>query len=81
MSGNKNNVVSLVEISNKKVTKEKELEFYHNHLKECESKISFIQRDIELTLEVIDMIENERILSVDTSVPIINIDTEDTPEK
>ncbi|HAW04812.1 MAG TPA: hypothetical protein DCW83_08990 [Saprospirales bacterium] len=81
MSGNKNNVVSLVEISNKKVTKEKELEFYRNHLKECESKISFIQRDIELTLEVIDMIENERILSVDTSVPIINIDTEDTPEK
>jgi len=81
MSGNKNNVVSLVEISNKKVTKEKELEFYRNHLKECESKISFIQRDIELTLEVIDMIENERILSVDTSVTIINIDTEDTPEK
>jgi hypothetical protein len=77
MSGKKNNVVSLAEISAKKVEKEKELEFYRKHLEECESKISYIQRDIELTLEVIQIIESEKVVLVDASLPIINIDNED----
>jgi hypothetical protein len=77
MSGKKNNVVSLAEISAKKVEKEKELEFYRKHLEECESKISYIQRDIELTLEVIHIIESEKVVLVDSSLPIINIDNED----
>jgi hypothetical protein len=77
MSGKKNNVVSLAEISAKKVEKEKELEFYRKHLEECESKISYIQRDIELTLEVIHIIESEKVVLVDASLPIINIDNED----
>mgnify|MGYP000719099546 FL=1 len=77
MSGKKNNVVSLAEISAKKVEKELELEFYRKHLEECESKISYIQRDIELTLEVIHIIESEKVVLVDASLPIINIDNED----
>jgi len=77
MSGKKNNVVSLAEISAKKVEKELELEFYRKHLEECESKISYIQRDIELTLEVIHIIESEKVVLVDSSLPIINIDNED----
>jgi hypothetical protein len=80
MSGKKNNVVSLAEISAKKVEKEKELEFYRKHLEECESKISYIQRDIELTLEVIHIIESEKVVLVDASLPIINIDDEDNLE-
>ena len=77
MSGKKNNVVSLAEISAKKVEKELKLEFYRKHLEECESKISYIQRDIELTLEVIHIIESEKVVLVDASLPIINIDNED----
>jgi len=77
MSDKKNNVVSLAEISAKKVEKEKELEFYRNHLELCEKKLSYIQMDINVTLEVIDMIEHEKVVLVDASVPIISIDDED----
>lgn len=81
MSGNKNNVISLAEISAKKVEKEKELEFYRNHLELCERKLSYIQMDINVTLEIIDMIEHEKVVLVDASVPIINIDDEDNSEE
>lgn len=80
MSGNKNNVVSLVEISAKKVEKEKELEFYRNHLKLCEQKLSYIQMDINVTLEIIDMIEHEKVVLIDAELPIISIDNEDNLE-
>ena len=81
MSGKKNNVVSLAEISAKKVEKEKELEFYRNHLELCERKLSYIQMDINVTLEIIDMIEHEKVVLVDASVPIISIDDEDNSEE
>jgi hypothetical protein len=80
MSGKKNNVVSLAEISAKKIEKEQELEFYRNHLELCERKMSYIQMDINVTLEIIDMIENEKVVLVDASLPIINIDDEDNLE-
>lgn len=81
MSGKRNNVVSLAEISAKKVEKEKELEFYRNHLELCERKLSYIQMDINVTLEIIDMIEHEKVVLVDASVPIISIDDEDNSEE
>lgn len=81
MSGKKNNVVSLAEISAKKVEKEKELEFYRNHLELCERKLSYIQMDINVTLEIIDMIEHEKVVLVDASVPIISVDDEDNSEE
>jgi hypothetical protein len=33
--------------------------------------------DIKVTKEIIDMIENERVVLVDDSVPIIEIDDDD----
>lgn len=80
MSDIKDNVVSLADISARKIEKEKELEFYRRHLALCEQKLSYVQMDINVTLEVINMIENEKVVLVDASLPIINIDDEDNLE-
>lgn len=77
MSGRKNNVVSLADMTAKKLDKELELEFYRNHLAGCERRLSLIQADINVTLEIINMIENEKIVLVDVSLPLINIDDDE----
>jgi len=77
MSGRKNNVVSLADMTAKKLDKEKELEFYRDHLNNCEQRISLIQMDINVTLKIIDMIQNEKIVLVDASLPLINIDDDE----
>lgn len=73
----KNNVVSFSAVATKKQEKEKELEFYYRHLDMCLQKQSFIEMDIKVTKEIIDMIENETVVLVDDSVPIIEIDDDD----
>jgi len=80
MSDLKNNVVSLSEISAKKIEKERELEFYRRHLRMCEQKLSYVQMDINVTNEIISMIENESIVLVDVEVPVIEIDDSDDDE-
>ena len=77
MSEKKNNVVSFSEVAEKKQEKEKELDFYYRHLEMCLQKQSFIEMDIKVTKEIIDMIENETVVLVDDSVPIIEIDDDD----
>lgn len=77
MSEKKNNVVSFSAVATKKQEKEKELEFYYRHLDMCLQKQSFIEMDIKVTKEIIDMIENETVVLVDDSVPIIEIDDDD----
>lgn len=77
MSGRKNNVVSLADMTAKKLDKEKELEFYRKHLASCERRLSLIQTDINVTLDIINMIENEKIVLVDVSLPLINIDDDE----
>jgi len=80
MSDKKNNVVSLAEISAKKLEKERELEFYRRHLAMSEQKMAFIQMDINVTLDIINMIESEKVVLVDAELPIISIDDEDNLE-
>jgi len=72
-----NNVVSFSAVATKKQEKEKELEFYYRHLDMCLQKQAFIEMDIKVTKEIIDMIENETVVLVDDSVPIIEIDDDD----
>lgn len=81
MSEKKDNVISLASISARKIEKEQELDFYRRHLKLCEQKLSYVQMDINVTLEIINMIENEKVVLVDAELPIINIDDEDNIEE
>ena len=77
MADKKNNVVSFAEVSAKKLDKKKELEFYRRHLDMCLQKQAFIDMDIKVTREIIDMIENETIVLVNASVPLIEIGDDD----
>ena len=77
MSDNKSNIVSFSEVAKKKLEKQKELEFYSSPLDMGLQKQAFIEMDIKVTKEIIDMIENETVVLIDDSVPIIEIDDDD----
>ena len=53
------------------------MEFYYRHLETCQQRLGFIEMDISVTKEIINMLENETIVLVDDSVPIIEIDNDD----
>lgn len=59
MSDNK--IVLLADVYKLRETKEKELAFYTEKLKELEDKMFFIKKEIQVTTFIIDMIEKEKI--------------------
>lgn len=75
MSGK--NVVSLSEVLKRKQDKEKELEMYRRHLSMIEDRMAFLEMDRKVTTEIIEMIENDAVVVVDDSLPIIRIDDDD----
>jgi len=75
MSGK--NVVSLSEVLKRKQDKEKELEMYRRHLSMIEDRMAFLEMDRKVTTEIIEMIENDAVVVVDDSLPIIHIDDDD----
>lgn len=81
MSDKKDNVVSFAEVSQKKLNKEKEIDFYYKHLDMIEQRMAFLEMDMRVTKDIINMIENETVVLVDDSLPIIKLDDEDYPEE
>ena len=67
-------IISLTEVIESKVIKEKELEFYREQLREIQTKIGFLELDLQLTKQIIGMIEEESVVSIDNSVPLIGVD-------
>lgn len=67
-------IISLTEVIESKVVKEKELEFYREQLREIQTKIGFLELDLKLTKQIISMIEEESVVSIDNSVPLIGVD-------
>lgn len=64
-------IISLSDIIENRVIKEKELKYYYEQLEDIQRKIAFLETDLNLTKTIINMIEEERILMVDNSVPLI----------
>lgn len=58
-------IVSLEDARELKERKQKELEYYLDHLKELQIKISWLEADLKLTNTIIKIIENESILPLD----------------
>ena len=56
-----NKIVLLADIYKLRETKEKELAFYSEKLKELENKMFFLKKEIQITTFIIDMIEKEKI--------------------
>lgn len=70
-------VVSLSAALKKKQDKEKELEMYRRHLSMIEDRMAFLEMDRKVTTEIIEMIENDSVVVVDDSLPIIRIEDDD----
>jgi hypothetical protein len=57
-------IILLSEIYKLRETKEKELQFYKEKLSELESKLFFLQKEVQLTNFIIDLIEKEKIIDL-----------------
>jgi hypothetical protein len=55
-------IIMLSEVLETRVRKQKELEFYQKELEKLKEKMFFIQKDIDITNLIIDMIEKENVV-------------------
>ena len=57
-------IVLLSDFIEQKVRKEKELEYYTQQLEELQKKLLFLNKEIELTNLIIDIIDKEQVINV-----------------
>ena len=55
------NIILISDIYKLREEKEKELRFYNERMEELKTKLFFIQKEMEITTFIIDMIEKEKI--------------------
>jgi len=58
------NIILLDEILDLRTRKRKELEFYNQQLEELKLRMFFIQKEIDLTSNIITMIEKEKMVDL-----------------
>ena len=61
---NEPKLILLADVIESKVRKEGELAYYEKELKKLQEKMLWIQRDIEVTNIIIDMVKHEKVLDV-----------------
>ena len=59
------NVVSLSDLIEQRLRKQQEIDFYKETLEQLQKKISVLTKEVDITTLIIDMIEKERVLSLD----------------
>ena len=59
------NVVSLSDLIEQRLRKQQEIDFYKETLQQLQKKISVLTKEVDITTLIIDMIEQERVLSLD----------------
>ena len=57
-------IVLLSDFIEQKVRKEKELEYYTQQLEELQKKLFFLNKEIELTNLIIEIIDKEQVINV-----------------
>jgi len=57
-------LILLADVIESKVRKEGELAYYEKELKKLQEKMFWIQRDIDVTNIIIDMVKHEKVLDV-----------------
>lgn len=72
MTDESGKIISLTEVLESKIVKEKELEYYYEQLKEIQRKIGFLELDLRLTKQIIHIIEKDKVVEVDNSVPLLD---------
>jgi len=68
-------IIVLSELIENKLRKEQELEFYQEQLVAIQRKIANLQKDVDLTKLIIDIIETDNVIDikekVEKAIPII----------
>jgi hypothetical protein len=62
-----NNIISISDIYEIRNRKKLELEYYHKQLEELKNKMFFMEKEIEMTTFIIDIIENEKVNIINRS--------------
>ena len=57
-------IILLEDIYEIRKRKEQELQFYHNELEKLRNKLFFVQKEIDLTNYIIDIIEQEKVIDI-----------------
>jgi hypothetical protein len=57
-------IILLSDVIEQKLRKEKELEYYLKELEELQRKIGWLQREVDLTNTIIDMIKSEQVVDL-----------------
>jgi hypothetical protein len=57
-------IILITDLLDIKARKMKELEFYNKQMSELKEKMFFIQKEIQLTSKIIDMIQKETMLDI-----------------
>ena len=58
------NVVSLSDLIEQRLRKQQEIDFYKETLEQLQKKISILTKEVDITTLIIDMIEQERVLTL-----------------
>ena len=58
------NVVSLTDLIESRLRKQQEIEYYQSSLTRLQRKIGELGKEVDITTLIIDMIENERVLTL-----------------
>ena len=59
------NIVSLADLIEQRLRKQQEIDYYKETLKNLQIKISELGKEVDITTLIIDMIEGERVLTLD----------------
>jgi len=59
-----NNIILLKDFYALKEQKEKELKFYTDKLEEIQEKMTWLEKDLKLTREIIKLIESEKLTDI-----------------
>jgi len=57
-------IILIQDLIDSKLRKEQELEFYQRELEKLQQKMWFVQKEIQLTVTIIDIIETEKVMDI-----------------
>ena len=59
------NIISLSDLIEQRLRKQQEIDYYRDTLVKLERKIRELDKEVDITTLIIDMIETERVLTID----------------
>ena len=72
------NIVSLSDLIESRLRKEQELEYYQEALTRLVKKVSILQKEIDITNLIIDMIECEKLMRIEEKISkMIEVESND----